>query len=88
MNDSGLLRLDGLDGAVVGHTCNLGHPVLVYDMDKIIEVLEQEQGLEHHEASEYFWLHVAGAYFGPDTPVIICQDEGDYFQHEINNERP
>ena len=48
MNDSGLLRLDGFDGAVVGHTCNLGHPVLVYDMDRVIEILEQEQGMEHH----------------------------------------
>jgi hypothetical protein len=31
---------------------------------------------------------VAGAYFGAETPVIICQDEGDYFQHEVNNTRP
>jgi len=88
MNDSELMRLDGFNDAVVGHTCNLGHPVLVYDMDKIIEILEHEQGMEHHEASDYFWFNVAGAYFGPETPIIMCLDEGDYFHNDINNTRP
>lgn len=88
MNDSELLRMDGFDAAVIGHTVNLGFPVLVYDMDKVLEILEEEQGMEPQEASGYFWLNVAGAYVGPNTPMIVCLDEGDYLQNDFNNARP
>jgi hypothetical protein len=88
MNRDHLKRLDGFDNCIIGHTVNAGGPILVYCMDKMLTVLEEENGMEPEEANEYFWFNVAGAYFGPDTPIIICQDEGDYFQNEINNLRP
>jgi hypothetical protein len=44
---------DGFDDAVIGYTMNHGSGVLVYDYDKMAEILVFEQGMDEEEAHDY-----------------------------------
>ena len=80
MNRDHLKRLDGFDNCIIGHTVNVGGPILVYCMDKIIENLVEESLMDLLEAEEYFYFNIAGAYVGEQTPVIINLDLGEHLQ--------
>ena len=67
--DEGFLRCDGLDAAVIGvdqKTMNL-----VYSVEKCIEVMVNDQGMDHEEAREFLDFNTFGAYVGPKTPIYI-----------------
>jgi hypothetical protein len=62
---------DGLDAAIIGMARRCGmEPVVAYDYHKCIRIF-QDQGMEEHEAIEYFEFNVAGAYVGENTPIIV-----------------
>ena len=78
------LCIDGLDGerdgfneALVGwgERCSLG-PVAVYDVAKIISILESKYKMTHEEAYEWYDFNIAGAYMGEYTPIFICDLRG------------
>ena len=82
-----LLKIDGHDNAVVGYTCNLGGPLLVYSMEIILNNLTcHPHNMTADEAYDFFWYNIAGTFMGPETPVIIHFDNGEYF-NDINLER-
>jgi hypothetical protein len=87
MSDDFVLKIDGHDNAVIGMTCNTqGNPVLVYSMGLIIDNLVTNDDLTMEEAHEFFWSIIARVVMGPDTPLIVYLDNGEYF-NEINVER-
>lgn len=64
------LYLDGFDDAIVGYANQWGSPPLVvYDGEKIVEILSQDMSLE--EAQEFFAHNIECAYVGPGTPLIL-----------------
>jgi len=68
------LKADGFDEAVIG-TADIWRDgtreaVLVYSVQKIIEILEKD-GMTEEEAIEYISFNVEGAYVGPKTPVFM-----------------
>jgi hypothetical protein len=68
------LKADGFDEAVIG-TADVWRDgtreaVLVYSVEKIIEILEKD-GMTEEEAIEYISFNVEGAYVGPKTPVFM-----------------
>jgi len=74
------LFIDGLDGdteafngALVGwgERCGLG-PVAIYDVVKIISILETKYKMSHDEANEWYDYNIVGAYMGENTPIFIC----------------
>jgi len=66
-----MVLADGLDKAFVGVAFCFGEKIrAVYDIDKIIEEL-QEQGMSHEDAQEYFDYNIAGAYEGDQTPIFM-----------------
>ena len=86
--DTLMLKIEGHDNAVVGLTCNnQGSPLLVYSMGLIIDNLVTNDNMTMDEAHEFFWFSIAGAFMGPETPIIIHLDNGEYFNNEINVER-
>jgi len=86
--DTLMLKIEGHDNAVVGLTCNTqGNPVLVYSMGLIIDNLVTNDNMTMDEAHEFFWFNIARVVMGPETPVSIHLDNGEYFNNEINVER-
>lgn len=64
-----LLFADGFDAAIIG-VDTVGVRVC-YDVDKCIEILRTEHGMELEDAIDYFDFNVAGAYVGEQTPLYI-----------------
>ena len=68
-DDEELLIANGLDEAVVGIVPKTMQ--LVYDTDKIIEILMNRDGMSEEDAFEYFHYNIEGAYVGEKTPIIM-----------------
>ena len=49
------------------------YEVLVYSVDKIIEILIDRDGMTEEEAVEFFEFNIEGAYMGRMTPVYVHQ---------------
>lgn len=69
--NSEALLLDGFDEAIVGYVERIGtDPVVTYDKNKIIEILERE-GLTYEEALEHFDYNIIGSWLGEATPFFL-----------------
>lgn len=66
------LLCDGFDEAIIGmaERINLG-PVVAYDVDKMLEIMVERDGMTYEEAMEYFGYNILGAWMGENTPVYI-----------------
>jgi hypothetical protein len=66
------LLCDGFDEAIIGmaERINLG-PVVAYDVDKMIDIMVERDGMTYEEAIEYFDFNILGAWMGENTPVFI-----------------
>jgi len=72
-DDEELLFADGFDDAIIGVGNRCGQPpVIVYDRDKCIEILEA-RGMDLEQAEEYFAFNVAGAWIGDRTPMFVTR---------------
>jgi len=76
-----VLKIDGHDNACIGHTINEGNTRLIYCMDKIIENLVENQGMDLLEAEEYVWFSLTKPYRGPQSPIIVDLDLGEHLEH-------
>jgi len=70
-NEEALLA-DGFEKALIGvaERINLG-PVAAYDVEKILGILMERDGMEYSEALEFFEFNIKGAWMGEFTPVYI-----------------
>lgn len=69
LNEEALL-LDGYDEAIIGIAMRCGQEAVVaYDEDKIVEILMRD--MDYDEAYEFYSFNIAGAYVGPNTPMLI-----------------
>lgn len=74
-----MLKLDGYDEALLGQAevwQRSGDgaarvPTFIYSGPKIINILMTRDGMEEDEAHEFLEFNIAGAYVGPDTPIIV-----------------
>lgn len=73
MYDSDLIKVQGLDDAVVGVVESYEGQKLAYDYDKCIEIF-QKQGMSLDMAREYFDFNVVGNYVGVKSPVFLFKD--------------
>ena len=70
----GLVLYDNLEGAFLGISYRCGEePVAVYDMDKALEILEQDMGPE--DAREHFNFNILGQWVGDQTPLFLEIDD-------------
>ena len=67
-----MLKWDGFDSAIigVGGRCNTD-PMIVYDYDKMGDVLVMRDGMAQEEAEEYLDYNVVCAWIGDTTPIIL-----------------
>lgn len=65
------LCLSGFDDAIVGIARRYNmKPVVAYDIDKVIKILE-DQGMTQEEAVNYFNDEIAWSDAGEGTPIYI-----------------
>lgn len=66
------LLCDGFDEAIIGmaERINLG-PVVAYDVDKMIDIMIEHDGMTYEEAIEYFDYNILGSWMGENTPIFI-----------------
>ena len=73
--DEEILRADGLDEACIGWTDSWNGDErnirLVYDIGKVVNILQERDGMTYEDAVEFFDFNIAGAYLGKGTPVFI-----------------
>ena len=69
------LLCDGFDEAIIGmaERINLG-PVVAYDVDKMLEIMVERDGMSYDEAMEYFDYNIIGAWMGENTPIFITKN--------------
>jgi hypothetical protein len=49
--------------------------VLVYDAEKIREILKKRDGMSHEEAREHIEFNIEGGYLGPETPILVWSED-------------
>lgn len=70
------LKVDGHDNAIMGMGDCFGRiPVLVYDSEKIIRNLMENDSMTHEEALEFFDYNIVGSYNGPGMPIFLHEYE-------------
>ncbi len=65
------LKADGFDDAVIGVEGRSQR--LIYSTIKIINILQERDGMSEEEAIEFFEYNIEGAWMGEKTP-IFCDD--------------
>jgi len=82
-----MLKADGFDEAIIGQACiwrDKGmHDVLVYDAERMRNILMKRDGMGAEEAREYIEYNVEGAYMGVSTPICVWTE--DYLPDEYGN---
>jgi len=69
-----MLRADGYNSAIMGIVQRCGQdPVILYDTDKIIQILVYDDGMSEDEAIEYFEFNILGAWVGDETPAFFSK---------------
>ena len=74
-----MLKLEGYDEAILGEATVWQRQgagaervdTLIYSGPKIIGILKNRDGMTEDEAHEFLEFNIAGAYMGPDTPIIV-----------------
>ena len=68
------LLADGFNDAIMGMCHQFGQePVVAYDYEKCLKILESRDKMTPDEAREYMEYNVVGAYMGLYTPVFIIK---------------
>ena len=69
---AGLIKLDGFDNCYMGVGESYAEqPALIYDYQKIIEQLQQQDGMSQEEAEEYYEYNILGSYLGEKMPIFL-----------------
>ena len=63
-----MIKWDGLDDAVIGKSTS---GQLVYDINKVIHVFMDRDGMDYEEANDFFWFNVEGSRHGKNFPVHV-----------------
>jgi len=68
------LLADGFNKAITGMCIQFGQdPVVAYDYEKCIEILQERDDMTHGEAIDYMEFNVIGSYMGINSPVFIIK---------------
>ena len=74
-----MLKIDGHDDAILGPACiwrgSSRVDVLVYDAEKIRDLLMKRDGMTMEEAREYIEFNIEGAYMGPHTAIVVWTED-------------
>lgn len=79
--DDEMTTAAGLDDAIVGVGVRCGRPPLVvYNVERVIDILMGRDGMTYQDAVEYFEYNVEGAWVGETTPIWLYELKPDDLQ--------
>jgi hypothetical protein len=69
------LIMDGFDDCILGILERFGidQPIVVYDREKVIAKLMDNDGMTHEEALEFYYFNQVGAWVGEKTPAFLIK---------------
>lgn len=68
----GSILYKGFDSAIVGIAQRCAQPPLVvYNLDRMVRVLVERDGMSEEDAREYIEFNIAGAWLGERTPALL-----------------
>jgi hypothetical protein len=70
IGDDELLKIDGFDDAIIGVEESTEQK-LIYDIDKIAEILITRDQMSYEDAYEYISFNITSAYVGKKTPILV-----------------
>lgn len=74
INPSALV-CDGFDEAIIGIAERIGlGPVIAYNVEKMLDIMIERDGMTYEEAREYFDFNIIGAWMGEFTPIFITTE--------------
>lgn len=53
-----MIKWDGFDDAVLGKSTS---GQLIYDVEKMIDILMDRDGMDYEKANDFFWFNVEGS---------------------------
>ena len=68
------LKADGLEEALIGTGRQFTQELMVYSVEKVLEILMTRDGMSYEDAREFYEFNIVGAYVGAGTPVFV-EDE-------------
>ncbi len=72
-----MLQIDGFDKAIVGYDITEKPPVYVYDREKIIDILIEDNDMDREMAVEHLGFNIEGIML-KGSPIYIWPEEDDY----------
>ena len=67
-----MLKADGFDKAFLGVASRFNmEDVFAYDLDKVLKILIERDGMSPDEALEFFQYNIIGAWVGDKTPLFV-----------------
>ena len=74
-----MIKYDGYDEAIIGPASIWRNgtqiSVLVYDAEKIREILMRDDIMDAEEAREFIEYNIEGGYLGAETPVLVWPND-------------
>jgi len=74
-NAEGAVILDGLDDAIIGIVEEFGNgPRILYSKNKVLDILEQRDGMSPFDAVEFYEYNILGLFAGDQNPIFLITE--------------
>ena len=68
----GAVLLDGLNDAIIGIVEEFGNePRILYSKNKVLQILEDRDGMTPFEAVEFYEYNILGLFAGDQNPIFL-----------------
>ena len=85
-----MLYADGFDDAILGGAERFHDTFVVYDLNKLLNILVERDGMTMEEAIEHYEFNIVGGWVGDRTPAYVVLADSDNFKEwmEDNDDEP
>jgi hypothetical protein len=71
----GAVLLDGLNDAIIGIVEEFGNePRILYSKNKVLQILEDRDGMTPFEAVEFYEYNILGLFAGDQNPIFLITE--------------
>jgi hypothetical protein len=71
----GAVLVDGLNDAIIGIVEEFGNePRILYSKNKVLQILEDRDGMTPFEAVEFYEYNILGLFAGDQNPIFLITE--------------